>query len=367
MLLVLAALIELTAPDHNGLRYARQAIAPHDGSVASRTIYLNHNGVTLQPGDNDARTNHSTVISRAVTIPRWQVDAPTWNATVACVRSVFSRFDVTITDVDPGAAPHMEAVFGGAPSALGLDPDIAGISPFTTDCSVIENSIVFAFTDNLPIDTRTACEVIAQEIAHSYGLDHEMLPSDPMTYLEFDGDREFQDQNAPCGEHANRDCGIQGNRCYAQQNSVVLLETRLGKNSGDITPPSLGITSPHDRATVPPGFQIHASAQDERGIASAQLYVDGRPLGEPTLGAGPFVFNTPSNLKDGQHEFGIQVSDGRNLSTETLLLDVRKGAPPPEDESSESIFSGCSTSGAGGLGAGWIVALLAISRARRRR
>ena len=39
--------------------------------------------------------------------------------------------------------PHIEAVFGGSPGMLGMDPGVAGVSPFTTDCSVIENSIVF--------------------------------------------------------------------------------------------------------------------------------------------------------------------------------------------------------------------------------
>lgn len=44
------------------------------------------------------------------------------------------------------------------------------------------------------------CEVMAQEIAHSYELDHQTLPTDPMSYLEYDGDREFQDEDAFCGE-----------------------------------------------------------------------------------------------------------------------------------------------------------------------
>src|SRR5262249_52971328 len=87
---------------------------------------------------------------------------------------------------------------------------------------------VFTFTDVLPDDAQTVCEVMAQEIAHSFGLDHEMLPSDPMTYLDYDGDRTFKDEMASCGEYSDRMCGINGTMCRQRQNSVALLKQRLG-------------------------------------------------------------------------------------------------------------------------------------------
>jgi uncharacterized protein (TIGR03382 family) len=123
-------------------------------------------------------------------------------------------------------------VIGGHPSDVGLPDNVAGVSPFTSDCSIIESSIVFAFTDVLPDDPRTVCEVMAQEIAHSFGLDHEMLPSDPMTYLDYAGERTFRDEMASCGEFADRKCGINGNMCRQRQNSVALLKQRLGPRGG---------------------------------------------------------------------------------------------------------------------------------------
>jgi hypothetical protein len=102
------------------------------------------------------------------------------------------------------------------------------------------------FTDVLPDDARTVCEVIAQEIAHSFGLDHEMLPSDPMTYLDYTGDRTFQNAMASCGEYADRACGINGTTCRRRQNSVALLTERLGARgasggSNDQDPAGQGI------------------------------------------------------------------------------------------------------------------------------
>jgi MYXO-CTERM domain-containing protein len=118
-----------------------------------------------------------------------------------------------------------------------LPDNVAGVSPFRTDCSNIDNSIVFTFTDVLPDDSQVMCEVMAQEIAHSYGLDHQLTPSDPMTYLPYDGDRSFQNTMATCGEFEGRDCGINGSVCRDGQNSVALLTSRLGRRGAEDAPP----------------------------------------------------------------------------------------------------------------------------------
>src|SRR5207237_5849116 len=99
-----------------------------------------------------------------------------------------------VTDRDPGNTPHIEAVFGGSPQDLGMPSSVGGVSPFSASCGVIEGSIVFAFTNVLSTSPQRICEVMAQEIAHSYGLDHELLASDPMTYLGYQGNRAFQDR-----------------------------------------------------------------------------------------------------------------------------------------------------------------------------
>ena len=80
------------------LRFARQVLPPADlpraGPPRSRragSIYLNKNGVTLPPGDNDARTNRSTIATQQTTIPAWNVepddlgDAPS-RACASCSR-----------------------------------------------------------------------------------------------------------------------------------------------------------------------------------------------------------------------------------------------------------------------------------------
>jgi len=364
----------------NDLKFARQVlppITPEPGTSAvlaqSKTIYLNKNGVTLQPGTNDSRTNRSTLATQATTIPAWTTTAANWTATVTCMKDMFSAYDVTVTDVDPGTAPHVEAVFGGTPTLLGMPNNVAGVSPFTTNCAIIENAIVFTFTSVLPQnDPRLVCEIMAQEVAHAYGLDHELLASDPMTYLDYTGNRAFQNSTATCGEDTVRPCGINGSTCRPNQNSVALLTERLGKKVGqtDTTPPTGGITSPAANATVPPGFQIVTDANDNQMVVSAKLYVDGTL--SDTLTAGPFTFTTSASMAEGTHRLEVELTDGANMfTTQEITVTVKKGAQTPGggsgdagDDTSE-VTGGCSTSGnaSGSLLLG--LALAGLIRRRR--
>ncbi|HWO24758.1 MAG TPA: hypothetical protein VNO30_38720 [Kofleriaceae bacterium] len=258
----------------SGLVFARQVLpAPPPSSVRaqararSRTIYLNRDGALLRPGDNDARLSTSSIVQEPTLLTPWDIDDEMWTETVACVRELYARFDVTVTDEDPGDVPHIEAVFGGHPTDVGLPSNVAGVSPFTTDCGIIENSVVFTFTDVLPDDPRLMCEVMAQEIAHSFGADHELLAEDPMTYLDYPGERSFQDELASCGEDTPRPCGIDSHVCWQKQNSVQLLGSRLGLR-GTGAPDASGTNT---TAEPEAGCQTSGSAGAPLALALAGL------------------------------------------------------------------------------------------------
>jgi hypothetical protein len=366
-------------PAPGSMVFARQVLppthAPTTTTVAalaqSKIIYLNHTGVTLRPGNNDARTNTSTIVSTQVAIPAWNPGGTVWADTVSCFRDIWSRFDVTVVDVDPGNVPHIEAVFGGTPTQVGLPSNVGGVSPFTTDCSIIENSIVFTFSGVLPADARVNCEIMAQEVAHSYGLDHELLASDPMTYLQYNGNRAFQDQTVSCGESTARNCGINGSVCSANQNSVQMLISRVG--IGDAVAPSLAWSLPANNAVVPPGFSVTASGSDNIAITGASVAIDG---GMPitVTGAGPFMIATPTTIAEGPHMLEVTVTDGKNVKTETRNVTVMKGAPPPgsgsgsetSGDGSNDITGGCNAGGGTSLVFGLGVLLLAGRRRIRR-
>jgi len=333
----------------DGPSFVRQVVpaaaTATSGLAKTRTIYLNRHGATLSPGTNDSQTQRSTIVSRVSEVPAWNVSTADWASTVTCMQGIWSRFDVVVTDVDPGATPHIEALFGGSPADVGLSSNIGGVSPFTSDCSVIEHSIVFAFTDNLPKRPRVICEVMSQEIAHSYGLDHELLAADPMSYLSYSGEREFQDQAVACGETKERPCGIAGTTCRPSQNSVQLLLARVGAAHRDNQPPSVAITSPAEATTVSAGFMISATATDNVAVASVAFYVDGDLLATRTQ--APFQLATSPALERGAHTIVVEATDADgNATTEQrdITVGTAGGDAATATQASPSPL-GCSTTG----------------------
>ena len=366
---------------------ARQVLpatgAPAGAVAQSRVIYLNHTGVLLRPGNNDSTTNTSSIVQQQVQIPAWNTDAQTWSDTVSCFRDLWSRFDVQVVDTDPGNVPHIEAIFGGTPTQVGLPSNVGGVSPFTTDCSIIENSIVFTFTQAIPnITSREACEIMAQEVAHSYGLDHELLASDPMTYLSYNGNRAFQDQDVSCGEYQSRQCGINGSVCRATQNSVQLLLARVGQ--GDSISPVLMWSTPSDGETVAPGFSVEAAGTDNVAVTGATLLVDGVEAGTQP-GAGPFSFPTSATLPDGPHTLELQVTDGHNVQSQMRTVTVAQAQQDPSGSGdtgggndpgrggggspsgASGTIGGCAIGGGGPTGLLGVVLGLGLVALRRRR
>nr|MBA3821462.1 Ig-like domain-containing protein [Deltaproteobacteria bacterium] len=334
----------------------------------SRIIYLNRTGVTVSPGANDARINRSSVTKQQATVAPWTVDEPTWTATVACLQRIFARYDFTFTQTDPGNLPHIEAVFGGAPAQLGLPRGVAGVSPFSTTCAIVEHSMVFAFTDIIPKDAQRICEIQAQEIAHSYGLDHELLAADPMTYLSYSGQRAFQDQLAPCGETSARSCGVGGSVCRDKQNSHALLLERVGRaGTGDIEPPVVAIISPQDGATVAAGFVVEISAIDDIAVTGATLSIDGASIA--AIDDGPWRFTTPATLAPGRHVIRVEATDGTNAQTTELTVTIAGPATDdgeaPAAEDPETV--GCAVGGTPGSLLLGLAALALVAGRRRQR
>jgi hypothetical protein len=194
------------------------------------------------------------------------------------VKDRFARFDVNVVDTEPRSGDWVEAVVGGTPDELGLPGAVAGIAPMdATGCSVLPKAVVFVFAGNLPRAAEASCEVAAQEIAHAYGLDHEWLCEDPMSYLRGCGAKTFQNVDATCGEWNLRDC-ICGRET---QNSAQILADVLGTQPGvdvgparsDDAPPTIEVLSPAEDATIDGDgkVEIVVAALDDVSVSDVKL------------------------------------------------------------------------------------------------
>lgn len=324
-------------------------------SPTKRTIFVNRHGGTYTSGDDDSSTNTSSIPGGTATVPAYSEGDAAWSTFFACVKKEFSPFNVDVVDVDPGNAPHIEAVIGGQPGDVGMGSGVGGVSPMTNDCALIERSIVFIFSDVFG-DPTVECEVAAQEIGHSIGMDHEYLCEDPMTYLSGCGHKTFQNKDVSCGEDAPRAC-----MCTQTQNSVQFMLDRLGPASGgggtggsgaggsgaggsgaggsgvgggggnppgpDTTPPVVTLLSPDDGSTEQPNASvtITASITDDVHVADAALLweVNGKivtmdcaaPPAKVTCTAmaGTYTWSFPAG--SGPRSFSVRGTDTSNNTT----------------------------------------------------
>jgi hypothetical protein len=196
----------------------------------SRVIFLDRAARTITAGEDDAPSLVSSVVAsngaQARRVPGWKGSAKAWTSTVACVREIFAPFAVEVTDQPPPTREFLRVVVGGRPTDIGeSERGIAGLAPFNG--GVVPRAIVFSFAATQGHRPRAVCETIASEIAHAYGLDHEYLCSDVMSYLPPCGKRRFIDRDARCGEGQARTCASGG----PTQNSHRKLLAVLGPAS----------------------------------------------------------------------------------------------------------------------------------------
>ncbi|HLU68689.1 MAG TPA: Ig-like domain-containing protein, partial [Kofleriaceae bacterium] len=303
------------------------AVATADGATI---LYMNRLGGVYTPGANDSRTNRSTIVGTTSSVPAWQVPADTWAAVMDCMRDRYGPFNVEVTDVDPGNVPHIESVIGGRPTDVGMPDGVAGVSPFTTNCTVIANSVVFTFAEVLGGNAQVVCEVAAQEVAHSFGLDHEYLCEDPMTYLSGCGPKHFQNVAASCGEYQPRPCRISGQFDCGRdtQNSYQLLADRIGLRPTVDPPPELAILEPADGAEVGPGFAVVADAVDDTAVVEVELLIDSASLG--ALTAPPYSWTAPDDLAVGAHLLEVTARDDEGESTASITVEVVPAGSEPD-------------------------------------
>jgi hypothetical protein len=333
------------------------ALLPAPAAAEEATLYLNRTGgaFTFAEQYNDSRQNLSSVLSQGpVDIAGWDVDDALWQEVTTCVSDLFAPFGVRVIDTDPGEESHIEAVLGGSPSELGLSPDSAGVAPFS--CAAVRNPIVFVFPIVLADDAQTVCETVAQEAAHSLGLDHQYLCEDPMTYLIGCGAKKFQFRESRCGRFEIEDC-----RCdRPTQNSARIMLDRVGAGPR----PALWISQPSGLEPVAQDFVVTAAVTHQP--QQLALYVDGSLWDEaPAVRSDqPYelVDLATFQLPTGAHDLAVvgRWSDGTVLQ-EQVDVEVIKG------DGGGNLPGTCKIAGSSPGGGPLLLALLALMARRTRR
>ncbi len=157
--------------------------APNTPSVQVDQIlvFVNFNGGTVFPGNDNGDTFRSSIISGVRTFPAPALTTEQKAEVVRRVADDFSPFNVRITtsQAEFTATPAINkqmCIVSTSPSVGGFSSDTAGISPFAGPGIRIFNSIVFAFSAVFGNDPIEVANTVSHEIGHSMaGLPHQHL------------------------------------------------------------------------------------------------------------------------------------------------------------------------------------------------
>lgn len=323
--------------------------------TSSHYLYLNRcsGGCIIKHGADDATSLTSSIPPDGgpYTLSEFENDAgqtgsaadAAWAAVLQCVQEVYSPFNITVSDVKPtDGTSYTEGIAAGLPTEVGLSNDFLGVGVVYQDCSAQNNIISFSFSNHESGSGLTrmydTCWTIAQETAHSFGLDHEYqfadntsACNDPMTYrYDCGGEKFFRNKPAQCGEYSARTC-----KCGGLQNSVNKLTEILGAGTSSIPAPTVSITSPSG-GTVQNGFGVDAQAGSKRGVDKVELILNGHVwatspgakflvTGQPN--PSPYTIQAPTNVPDGVIDVSVKAYDDLGINTESATVTVTKGSP----------------------------------------
>ncbi len=290
-----------------------------EGSIAlapvSHTLFINQctGGCTVTPGNNDSRTNRSSIPQSTVTLSAWNQGDPKWQQLVQCVKDTFIPFNIDVVTTDPGTASHFEVMVTGGPSTQ-LRPTLnaGGVAPFIGCDAQYNNGLSFVFGGSSG-DLEFLCGAVVQEAAHVWGLDHEYHPDDPMTYLNLGSLKRFQNQAVAC--HDSEQPPNQVSQCQcggATQNSYQYMLQTFG--ASNLPPATLSIATPTEGQWVKPGFPVRAQLTSMiSGSSGGSLQIDGAQTATASA-AAPLAFNAPTTIGGGEHTVTVTGSDGGGRS-----------------------------------------------------
>ena len=349
-------------------------VAKADGEPT--VLFLNFDGGTLVAGNEDSRSNVTTIGMLAGDYAEYGDDAAKREAVIQAVRDDWYPYNVAITDERPDGGEYVMCMVG--PSDV-YPSSTLGIAPLDCGNRGTPNNITFAFhsADDSHGAAATAT-TISQEIAHAFGLEHVSDPDDIMNPYNVGGDPSFTDDCiAIVGEPECPDQHVRSCEASSIQNAHRELLELVGPRGPDENGPGIEFVRPEDGDEFGPddAFEVVVEPDDALDVAQMDLFVNGSWADSDD--APPYGW-TVSELPAGSHELYVEAleHDGRRVITDVITVHVGvspttemevplpqtygTGQPTPACE--------CTTSGDRSPPAGQIMGafLLVLFAARRR-
>lgn len=321
--------------------------------LGSKILYVNFDGGELNAcGNNDPQQNCTTIFPG--TVEPYSGDVANRAAIIQVVRKRVADFGITVTDQRPGSGDYdMEMVGNWA----GSNPDFAGIAP-AGDCWDNYGGEV-SFTLEASTSADGVAEIMLQELAHTWGLDHVDEKQDLLYPTTEGSNKTFRDEcyqivsntdlNPTQGfcSHHQQACGDN-----SHQSSHAELLLIFGPSVPDTAAPAVAILAPADGATIEGSkFDLEVGLQDDQtpAVIKATITIDGPNLAEPLENDGAFA--SPIELKfpitglpDGDYTVRVDVEDeSANPASDEIAITI---------VGSDAMVPGDTTGGTGGADTG---------------
>jgi len=325
--------------------------------LGAKLLYVNFDGaqMTWCGGSNDPHDNCSTIFQGTV-LP-FSGDAVRRASIIQVIRKRIADFGITVTDQRPESGDYDMEMVG---NWEGQSPDFAGIAP-NIDCYDSEGGET-SFTLEASGSADGVAEIVLQELAHTWGLEHVDEKQD-LLYPTTEGtNKTFRDEchkiveDVQLNETDGYCNSVHTQFCnYGWQNGYQELLYVFGESVPDTLPPGVTIVAPEDGATIDGGnVDLVISLEDDQSpaVITTTIVLQSETLPAPVEAGGAYAapgeLTFPiTDLPDGTYALRVDVTDeSENPAADEITFTVVGNPPESEDESG----SGDAGSGDGGSG-----------------
>jgi len=341
--------------------HANQVV--HDqrpAKLGAKVLFVNFDGVDMNAcGNNNPHQNCSTIFGGTV-LP-FSGDTATRAAIIQSVRSRVEDFGISVTNTRPESGDYDMEVVG---AWQGQNVGFAGIAP-AGDCWDNTGGEV-SFTLDVAGNADGSAEIILQELAHTWGLDHVDVQQDLLYPTTQGNNKTFRDEcnqivadtdlNPTQGfcSHHEQACGN-----YSQQNSYQEMMMIFGPSTPDAVAPTVQILEPAHGDIIEGGdFTLRVAVADDQvpTVFDTWITFDSPALDEPIEStaayAGPAELEFPvTGLPNGDFEITVVAEDeGDNPTEASITIRIEGSEVPGGDDGGEDDDDGAADGGSGEAG-----------------
>lgn len=342
----------------------------HTMALGDKILFINFDGADMNACNSGPQNNCSNLFFGQVL--EYTGDAAKRASIIQIVRTRLNDFGITVTDTRPGAGDYDMEMVGDWAGVE--DPGFAGVAP-SIDCFDNRGGEV-SFTLEASGSSDGMSEIILQELAHTWGLEHiddqgdllypttegqnKIFKDECLTIVRLNDNGSTSPVNANCNQMHTNFCSSNN------QNSYQELLALFGPGIPDTTAPTVQILEPAEGETVEGDVNLKVSFEDNQSpiIINATITIDSDSLDEPVENdgayAGPSELDFPiQGLPSGEYTITIDAEDEDDNPTSDSVTFTIIGDPPAGsgggeggDDSGGVTSSGTDGGGEGGGGEG---------------